>query len=122
MNPRPLAPEANALSGLSYRPSKEKRFVHGPGGWIRTTEGPSATWFTARPLCPLGHPRFKAPQIIPPTSPPVNPLRATQKLDNFPARRCLQSLEVHDIVNDGETEAKIVFIKTPYLPEDKFEP
>lgn len=30
--------------------------------------------------------------------------------------------EVHDIINDGPEETKIVFIKCPYLPEDKFTP
>ena len=28
-------------------------------------------------------------------------------------------LEKHDILNDGDTEMKVLFIKAPYLPEDK---
>ncbi|HOJ31264.1 MAG TPA: cupin domain-containing protein [bacterium] len=28
--------------------------------------------------------------------------------------------EVHDIINDTDQEVKLVFIKAPYLPDDKF--
>ncbi len=28
--------------------------------------------------------------------------------------------ERHDILNDGASDMKVAFIKTPYLPEDKF--
>ena len=31
----------------------------------------------------------------------------------------LEPLEKHDIVNDTQEEVKLIFIKTPYLPEDK---
>ncbi len=31
----------------------------------------------------------------------------------------LEPLEKHDIVNDTREEVKLIFIKTPYLPEDK---
>ena len=31
----------------------------------------------------------------------------------------IEPLEKHDIVNDTREEVKLIFIKTPYLPEDK---
>ena len=31
----------------------------------------------------------------------------------------IEPLEKHDIVNDTHEEVKLIFIKTPYLPEDK---
>ncbi len=31
----------------------------------------------------------------------------------------LEPLEKHDILNDTQEEVKLIFIKTPYLPEDK---
>jgi len=31
----------------------------------------------------------------------------------------LEPLEKYDIVNDTHEEVKLIFIKTPYLPEDK---
>ena len=31
----------------------------------------------------------------------------------------LESGEAHDIVNDGAEDTRIIFIKCPYLPEDK---
>lgn len=31
----------------------------------------------------------------------------------------LEAPERHNIVNDGDTDMKVVFIKTPYLPNDK---
>ena len=31
----------------------------------------------------------------------------------------LEPLEKHDIVNDTREEAKLIFVKTPYLPQDK---
>ena len=31
----------------------------------------------------------------------------------------LELLEKHDIVNDTQEEVKMIFIKTPYLPQDK---
>ena len=31
----------------------------------------------------------------------------------------LEPLEKHDIVNDTQEEVKLIFIKIPYLPEDK---
>ena len=31
----------------------------------------------------------------------------------------IEPLEKHDIVNDTQEEVKLIFIKTPYLPEDK---
>jgi quercetin dioxygenase-like cupin family protein len=40
-----------------------------------------------------------------------------------PARRgdafTVAPFEKHDILNDGDSEMKVVFIKAPYLPEDK---
>lgn len=33
----------------------------------------------------------------------------------------LEPQEAHEIVNDGDTECRIVFIKCPYLPDDKQE-
>ncbi len=32
----------------------------------------------------------------------------------------LDPLEKHDLRNDGATNARIIFIKTPYLPDDRF--
>jgi len=31
----------------------------------------------------------------------------------------VEAPERHDIVNDSEADVKVVFVKTPYLPEDK---
>jgi len=31
----------------------------------------------------------------------------------------VSALEKHDILNDGHAQMKVVFIKAPYLPEDK---
>jgi hypothetical protein len=31
----------------------------------------------------------------------------------------IEPLEKHDIVNDTREEVKLIFIKTPYLPQDK---
>jgi len=31
----------------------------------------------------------------------------------------LEAGEAHNIINDGDTETRIVFIKCPYLPKDK---
>lgn len=31
----------------------------------------------------------------------------------------LEPLEKHDIVNDTQEEVKLIFIKTPYLPQDR---
>jgi mannose-6-phosphate isomerase-like protein (cupin superfamily) len=33
----------------------------------------------------------------------------------------IEPLEKHDIVNDSESPTKIVFIKCPYLPDDKID-
>lgn len=33
----------------------------------------------------------------------------------------LEAGEAHNIINDGDTETRIVFIKCPYLPKDKVE-
>ena len=33
----------------------------------------------------------------------------------------IDPLEKHDIINDSSKEIKIVFIKTPYLPQDKID-
>lgn len=72
--PRPTTPPFGRKS-----PSRP-----GPGGWIRTTEGPSATWFTARPLCPLGHPRTREENYTTPLSRPPPP---SSKSFNFLAPR-----------------------------------
>lgn len=37
------------------------------------------------------------------------------------AFRC-EPPEMHDLANDGDADCKIVFIKTPYLPDDKLDP